>query len=124
MTYLSKMNVGGQDDRVAASTPMGTCATPAGTEVKQCSFADSIDLVAGSLIAVTFTYANTYGNGSTTYPKLQINGTNYPVKYSTGTYAGSEAWINGQTLTFVFDGTNFIITAVSRKVILVEDVAN
>ena len=109
MTLLSDINVGGQQYGVAGTVPMGTCATPAGTEVKVCSFADNFELSAGNLISVTFTYANTYGDGSTTYPKLSINGTVYPVKYPAGGYANYGAWANGQAVTFMFDGTNLTI---------------
>ena len=110
MTFLDKLDVGGQQYRISNSIPMGTCATPAGTEVKECAFADSFQLSAGNLIAVTFTYANTYGDGSTTYPKLLVQGVQYPVKIPTGTYAGDGAWVNGQAITFMFDGTNLLMT--------------
>lgn len=110
MTFLDKIDVGGQQYKVSNSIPMGTCATPAGTEVKECIFADNFQLSAGNLLSVTFTYANTYGDGSTTYPKLLIQGTQYPIKIPTGTYAGDGAWANGQAVTFMFDGTNFLMT--------------
>jgi uncharacterized membrane protein len=110
MTFLDTLDVGGQQYKVNSSIPMGTCATPAGTEVKECAFADSFQLSAGNLIAVTFTYANTYGDGSTTYPKLLVQGVQYPIKIPTGTYAGDGAWVNGQAITFMFDGTNLLMT--------------
>ena len=110
MTYLDKIDVGGQQYKVSNSIPMGTCATPAGSEVKECIFADNFQLSTGNLLSVTFTYANTYGDGSTTYPKLLIQGTQYPIKIPTGTYAGNGAWVNGQAITFMFDGTNFLMT--------------
>ena len=115
MTLLNDINVGGTGFKVMNFTPSGTCNTPAGTEVKVCSFADSFELVAGNSINVTFTYANTYGDGSTTYPKLQINGTNYPIKNITGGYASSGAWVNGQTVTFLFYGNGF--TQISPTVV-------
>lgn len=110
MTLLDTVNVGETDYGVQSRVPMGTCATPAGSEVKVCAFADNFSLSVGNLIAVTFTYANTYGDGSTTYPKLTINGTQYPVKFPTGEYASDGAWANGQAVTFMFDGTNLLIT--------------
>ncbi len=110
MTLLDTVNIGGLNYGLNSKVPMGTCATPAGSEVKECLFADNFQLSAGNLIAVTFTYANTYGDGSTTYPKLSVQGTQYPVKYCTGEYASNGAWANGEAVTFMFDGTNFIRT--------------
>ena len=112
MTLLNDIDVGGTKYKYANSIPMGTCATPAGSEVKECAFADSFKLAVGNLISVTFTYANTYGDGSTTYPKLLINGTQYPVKQPVGGYASSGAWANGQAVTFMFDGTNLVFLTV------------
>lgn len=109
MTYLNKVNTGGQDYRLSGLFLAGTCATPAGTEIKTCIFSDSFELVAGCSIAVLFTYANTYGDGSSTYPKLSVNSVSYPIKYSTGVYASTGAWANGQIVQFMFDGTNFIL---------------
>lgn len=111
MTLLNTVNVGGTDFGLLNSTAIGACSTPAGNEVKECTFADSFELKAGVVVTVTFTYANTYGNGSTTYPKLSVNGTSYPIKYATNAYAGAGAWINGQTVPFMFDGTGFILVA-------------
>lgn len=106
MTYLSKSNVGGTD--YGYSCPgafMGSSDTPAGTEVKVCNFDDDFELVEGTMIAVKFTYANTYGDGSTLYPKISINGTSYPLKLLIGAYAASGAWADGQTVIMLFDGT-------------------
>lgn len=111
MTLLNTLNIGGTGYGIQNNLPMGTCATPAGTEVKAAVFADDFELSVGNLISVTFTYANTYGDGSTTYPKLTVNGTTYSIKYPTGGYVGNGAWANGQIVTFMCDGTNLIITA-------------
>lgn len=110
MTLLNELNVGGQQYGMMGVVPMGTCATPAGTAIKESAFADDFELSAGNLISVTFTYANTYGDGSTTYPSLKIGSYTYPIKYPTGAYAASGAWANGQAVTFMFDGTNLIMT--------------
>jgi hypothetical protein len=40
-----------------------------------------------------------------------VGGTSYPIKYATNAYAGAGAWINGQTVPFMFDGTGFILVA-------------
>lgn len=108
MTLLNTLNVGGTEYGVAPIAMIATCETPAGTEVKSVSFTDNFELTPGLLFTVKFTYANAYGDGSATYPKLSILGANYPVKLSTGAYAGSGAWANGQTVLFQFDGTNVI----------------
>lgn len=111
MTLLEDINTAGIAYGVLPRVPQMACATPAGTELKACTTSDDFPVVSGMVIAVKFTYANTYGDGSTTYPKLSINGTSYPVKLLTGTYAASGAWANGQTVLFMFDGTNFVKTA-------------
>lgn len=110
MTLLNELNVGSQQYGMMGVVPMGTCATPAGTAIKESAFADDFELSAGNLISVTFTYANTYGDGSTTYPSLKIGSYTYPIKYPTGAYATSGAWANGQAVTFMFDGVNLIMT--------------
>jgi hypothetical protein len=111
MTLLNTINVGGTDFGLLNNTVMGVCDTPAGSEVKACTFADSFELTAGVVVTIKFTYANTYGDGNTTYPKLSVGGTSYPIKYATNAYAGAGAWINGQTVPFMFDGTGFILVA-------------
>lgn len=106
MTYIGDTNVGGI--KYGLGSPgafMGSCDTPAGTEVKECTFDDDFELVKGRMIAVKFTYANTYGDGSTLYPKISINGNVYPIKLLIGAYAASGAWANGQTVLMIFDGT-------------------
>ena len=108
MIFLEDINTAGISYGVLPRVPQLACATPAGTELKACTTDDDFPVVSGMVIAVKFTYANTYGNGSSTYPKLTVNGTSYPIKLATGTYAASGAWANGQTVFFMFDGTNFV----------------
>ena len=111
MTLLNTVNVGGTDFKVAGVAILGSCPTPAGSEVKVCTFTDDFELKAGDMLLVKFTYANTYGDGSTTYPKLQVNGTNYTMRRADGSYIASGEWDNNATLTFLFDGTDFILPA-------------
>lgn len=111
MTLLNTINVGGTDYGITGAAVLGSCATPAGSEVKVCTFSDNFELKAGDMLLVKFTYANTYGDGSTTYPKLQINGTNYVMRRADGNYLQSGEWGNNATLTFLFDGTDFILPA-------------
>jgi len=111
MTLLNTINVGGADYGITGAAIIGSCPTPAGSEVKICSFTDTFQLKAGDLLLIKFTYANTYGDGSTTYPKLQINGTNYTMRRADGDYVEAGEWDNNATLTFLFDGTDFILPA-------------
>jgi hypothetical protein len=111
MTLLNTINVGGTDFKVAGVAILGSCPTPAGSEVKVCTFTDDFELEAGDMLLVKFTYANTYGDGSTTYPKLQVNGTNYTMRRADGNYIAAGEWDNNATLTFLFDGTDFILPA-------------
>ena len=110
MTLLNTINIGDTDYGIQNSLPIGTCITPAGTGTKVAVFADNFELSAGNLISVKFTYANTYGDGSSTYPMLTVNGTSYPIKIaSTGGYAQSGAWGDSALVLFLFDGTSMYI---------------
>ena len=111
MTLLNTINVGGTEYGITGAAVLGSCATPAGSEVKVCTFSDNFQLKAGDMLLVKFTYANTYGDGSTTYPKLQVNSTNYVMRRADGNYLQSGEWGNNATLTFLFDGTDFILPA-------------
>lgn len=109
MGFINHIDVGGAPFDIQSIFPMGTCATPAGTEVKQPVFSTDFEVREGASAVIKFTYANTYGDGTTTYPKLSVNGSNYPLRVKTGGYAGTGAWSNGQYLLLVFDGTAFVI---------------
>ena len=118
MTLLNTLNVGGTDFGILNNTVMGVCATPAGNEIKDCSFADNFELKAGVIVTIKFTYTNTYGNGSTTYPKLTVNGITGAIRNVTGEYASNGAWNNQALVPFLFDGTDFtlLITNVTDTV--------
>lgn len=109
MTLLHTINMGSTDFGILNTTVMGVCATPAGSEVKACTFADSFELKAGAVITIKFTYANTYGDGSTTYPKLSVNGTTGAIRNATGAYASNGAWQAQSLIPFIFDGTDFTL---------------
>lgn len=89
------------------------CTTAASTEVKSVAITgDGVILKAGNVYAITMTNGNTYGNGTTTYPKLSINsGTAYPICDSCGRYAKSGAWKAGDTVKVLFTGTKYIMAA-------------
>lgn len=91
----------------------GTCVTPAATVAKvvTCGIFKSTDLVQGALIAVTFTYTNTYATlGSLT---LNVDNTGAkPIKKQSNTsvsnLTAAGELIAGQTYFFQYDGTNWV----------------
>lgn len=109
MTLINTTNVGGTDFGLLNSTVMGVCSTPAGSEVKACTFADNFELKAGVVVTIKFTYANTYGDGSTTYPKLSINGVTGAIRNASGSLASNGAWAAQALVPFIFDGTDFTL---------------
>ena len=110
MTLLNTVNVGGVNYRYLGAVPVGTCATPAGTQLKETAFDDSFSVEAGSIVAVKFTYANTYGDGSSTYPSIKVGNNNYPMRVaSSGGYAKNGDWGNSALLLLLFDGTSMYI---------------
>lgn len=109
MTLLGTINVGQADFGLLNSTVMGVCSTPAGSEVKVCTFADNFELKAGTVVTIKFTYANTYGDGSTTYPKLSVNGVTGAIRNVTGEYASNGCWNNQALVPLLFDGTDFTL---------------
>ena len=109
MTLINTVNVGGTDFGLLNNTVMGVCSTPAGSEVKACTFADNFELKAGVVVTIKFTYANTYGDGSTTYPKLSINGVTGAIRNASGSLASNGAWAAQALVPFIFDGTDFTL---------------
>lgn len=109
MTLLNTIDVGGTAFGLLNSTIMGVCGTPAGSEVKECTFADSFELKAGVVVTIKFTYANTYGDGSATYPKLSINGVTGAIRNTSGSLASNGAWVAQALVPFLFDGTDFTL---------------
>ena len=113
MTYLNTINIGNTDYGLNGINIIGACNTPAGNITKECNFNDLFELKAGVSFTVKFTYGNTYGDGSTTYPRLSIGNTVGAIRSSNGAYAGSGAWQNNALVSFLFDGTDFIYNAVN-----------
>ena len=86
-----------------------TCSTAGATEVKSVSLTGNV-LKAGCIYSITMTHGNTYGDGTTTYPKLSFNsGTSYPLCNSNGAYLKSGAWADGETITVLFTGTKYLM---------------
>ena len=87
----------------------GTCDTPTTTAAKVavCEEFTSSDLVAGTVINVKFTYAQTY-NGA---PTLNVNGTGAKnIRITGNTNAGRYEWVAGEMLQLVYDGTYWVVT--------------
>lgn len=85
----------------------GTCATAAATQAKvvDCDGFASSHLVAGTMLSVKFTYAQTYNGG----PKLNVNSTGAVTVAQKGTTAGYQyMWWAGEVVTFVYDGTYWV----------------
>ena len=89
-----------------------TCSTGASTQDKAITLSNHT-LKAGDIIAVTFTYANAYGDctlSTPTYPRLKVNGgTAYQICDNMGHSAGKGCWEAGNTVVFMFTGDKFII---------------
>lgn len=110
MVLLNKINAEGTDFGVALKVPVGACDVPAGTQIKTATFSDTFELSAGNIVSVKFTYANTYGDGTTTYPLLKVDDLSYPIRIaSSGSYAKSGDWAALATKLFLFDGDSFLM---------------
>lgn len=87
----------------------GTCATAAATAAKVvvCEEFTSADLVAGTVVNVKFTNAQTY-NGA---PTLNVQSTGAKnIKRVDTTNAARYEWLAGEVLQFVYDGTYWMLT--------------
>ena len=90
-----------------------TCDTAGATETKSVAITgDGVILKAGNIYSITMTHGNTYGNGSTTYPKLSINsGTAYPLCDARGVYLKAGAWADGDEITVLFTGSKYLMAS-------------
>ena len=86
------------------------CQTAAIDETKVIAVQGDV-LKAGKIYVIDMTNGNTYGDGSTTYPKLSINsGTAYPLCDANGQYLASGAWAAGDTIKVIFTGAKFLMS--------------
>ena len=85
----------------------GTCSTAAGTTTKVvvCS---EFELKAGALIAVRFDYGNTATG--TCYLNVNSTGAKRIRRANGSTQAVNNIWDAGDIVTFVYDGSSWIIT--------------
>ena len=83
------------------------CTSQAGADTKAINITGT--LRQGDLIGITFTNANSYGDGVNTYPKLSINGgASYPMKNQSGRYLRAGSWADGDYVEVRFLGDSFI----------------
>lgn len=88
-----------------------TCDSAANTATKALAITGNV-LKTGDIYVVTMTNENSYGDGSTTWPKLSINsGTAYDIVYQDGTKARNGAWKAGEIVKFLFMGDKFLMEA-------------
>lgn len=87
----------------------GTCSEAAGTAAKTVTVDSSFVLVTGASVAVKFTNTNSVAN-----PTLNVNSTGAKaiMRYGTTTASTSAAssWNAGAIVTFVYDGTYWVMT--------------
>lgn len=101
-------SVGGGGSSEGCLTFYGTCATAAATQAKVvvCEEFTSAHLVEGTVLHVKFTYAQTY-NGA---PTLNVNSTGAKNIRRVGTTnAARYEWVAGEMLSFVYDGTAWVL---------------
>lgn len=83
------------------------CTSQAGADTKAINITGT--LRQGDLIGITFTNANSYGDGVDTYPQLSINGgASYPMKNQSGRYLRAGSWADGDYVEVRFLGDSFI----------------
>lgn len=92
------------------SNGYATCSTAAGTQAKVAtSVRSDFPKATGTNATVKFTYGNTASN-----PTLNINNTGAsPIYLGNSPITPELSWEAGDTLTFVFDGTNWVVADAS-----------
>ena len=83
----------------------GTCETTAATRAKAVA-CENFALRTGATVSVRFTYSN-----SAASPTLNVNGTGaMPIQLNGAAIPEGAWWKAGETVTFVYDGTNWVVT--------------
>lgn len=96
-----------------AQHPYGVCSTAAATAAKTVTidFSGTLALFSGLTVRIKFTNAN-----SASAPTLNVNGTGAKsIKLSSSAAASAGAWVSGQVLEFVYDGTSWVICNVAES---------
>lgn len=89
----------------------GTSATAAGTQIKEITASSDYVLQEGTVLIVKFTNAQSYNASASAPVQLKVNGSNTTVNVAiVGTTLTSRYhWTAGEVVTFVYDGTNFVM---------------
>lgn len=95
------------------SNGYATCSTAAGTKAKVAtSVRSDFPKATGTNATVKFTYGNTASN-----PTLNINNTGAsPIYLGNSPITPEKSWSAGDTVTFVFDGTNWVVADASLAI--------
>ena len=99
----------------------GTCSTVAGTKQKVVTTTNSkFTLVTGAKISVKFSEANT-----DSAPTLKVDNTTAVAIKAYGTTTPSSWWKAGDIVTFIYDGTNYIMgTSAGQVKEIVDNLSN
>lgn len=88
------------------------CSTPANDQIKEVLIEGDYLLVAGSRVTIKFNYSNTSLNPMLRVNTSSVTGTAKPIKYSGTSSVSSSSdafrWMSGDTVEFVYDGTNWV----------------
>ena len=116
---LDASNMTGMGEAIEiAEHPYGVCSTASSTAAKTVTvdFSGTLTLFTGLTVRIKFSNANTVAN-----PTLNVNSTGAVSIMAHGTTtANIGAWGPGEVVTFVYDGTNWVIAGEGeRKIITV-----
>lgn len=92
------------------TTPYAICETAGITAAKAALITpgSNFSLETGARVAVKFTYANAAGS-----PTLNVNNTGAkPIYFKNAALTSSNYWSAGQIIDFIYDGTNWVCSAV------------
>ena len=98
----------------------GVCSTAAATAAKEVTidYSGTLTLFAGLTVHVKFSNANAAEN-----PTLNVNGTGAVsiAQYGTTTIPKNTTWPGGSVVTFVYDGTSWIMQSLPQMAGLIQD---
>ena len=97
--------------------PYGVCATTSSTAAKVVTvdYSGTLTLFTGLTVRIKFSNKN-----AATNPTLNVNGTGAVPIIAYGSSAPEEnAWVDGETVTFVYDGTNWVMDGGSSQLEIV-----
>ena len=88
----------------------GTSTTGASTQTKVVTTSSNYTLDTGTILKVKFTNAQTFNASSSNPLQLKVNdGENVDVVFRGIEYATRYHWVAGELVTFVYDGTNYVM---------------